>query len=137
MPVPTADPAKLCEGLLNYIEQKHPSHIRELARTSLDATQAVKENCVTLARVVDDVERVAKDAVQQVRSSRMSIVADCSTAVNAMRDVRQFFLGPDYEKEQKRLSEFVDLCERLKALKDSGFLDTVADTMIRLASCGK
>jgi len=39
--------------------------------------------------------------------------------------------------ERKRLSEFVDLCERLKKLKDSGFLDTVADTMIRLATCEK
>jgi hypothetical protein len=57
--------------------------------------------------------------------------------VNALKDVRQFFLGPDYEREQKRLVEFVDLCERLKRLKDSGFLDTVADTMIRLAAYEK
>jgi hypothetical protein len=30
-----------------------------------------------------------------------------------------------------RLREFVELCERLQKLKESGFLDAVADTMIK------
>ena len=74
------------------------------------------------------------DGIQKLRSHRMTVVSECASMSNALEDVRRFFLGPNYEHEQKVLAEFVDLCERLKALKDSGFLDSVADMMIRLAS---
>jgi hypothetical protein len=50
-----------------------------------------------------------------------------------LREVRAFFLDKDYATELARLREFVEVCERLKLLKDCGFLDTVADTMLRLA----
>ena len=39
----------------------------------------------------------------------------------------------DYKEEVARLKDFVDLCERLQKLKESGFLDSVADTMLGLA----
>jgi hypothetical protein len=50
----------------------------------------------------------------------------------ALKDVRQFFLNENHETEVARLKEFVELCERLQKLKASGFLDTVADTMLKL-----
>jgi hypothetical protein len=55
----------------------------------------------------------------------------------SLKEVRQFFLEGDYEKEIERLHEFVDLCERLKALTQDGFLDAVADTLLKLADGSK
>jgi hypothetical protein len=52
--------------------------------------------------------------------------------MGALKEVRQFFLEESYETEIQRLHEFIDLCERLQALKESGFLDIVADTMLKL-----
>jgi hypothetical protein len=52
----------------------------------------------------------------------------------ALKEVRAFFIDKDYELERARLAEFISLCERLRALKESGFLDTVAETMLNLAT---
>jgi hypothetical protein len=131
------DMDKLAGCFLRHIEEKYPPKVTELARSIADARAVIDENFKCVGENMQQFERVIKDATQSVRASRMTIVSECSSVVNALKDVRQFFLGPDYEREQKRLVEFVDLCERLKRLKDSGFLDTVADTMIRLASSEK
>ena len=52
--------------------------------------------------------------------------------ITPLRDVREFFLGREYDQQMARLTEFVELCERLEKLKESGFLDSVAETMLRL-----
>jgi hypothetical protein len=53
--------------------------------------------------------------------------------MTALGDVRQFFLEDDYKKEIARLHEFIDLCERLKALKEEGLLDAVSDIILKLS----
>ena len=141
--IPRADPILNELGLANMdelaaricarIEHQVPKELRELAECAVNARGVLDASIKDIGLSMEEFERVTKAASQQVRTQRMTIVSECSSAVNALKDVRQFFLGPDYEREAKRLAEFVDLCERLKRLKDSGFLDTVADTMIRLA----
>lgn len=125
---------KVTACFLRHIEEKYPPKMSDLARAALDTRAVLDEHTRTIGAAMDEFERVTRAAMQQVRTHRMTTVTECASVVNALKDVRQFFLGPDYEREQKRLAEFVDLCERMKKLKDSGFLDTVADTMIRLAS---
>lgn len=67
-----------------------------------------------------------------LRQTRMAFDTETRVLMAQLRDVRQFFLDKTHEQEVARLKEFVDLCERLQKLKSSGFLDTVADTLIRL-----
>lgn len=67
-----------------------------------------------------------------VREQKMALQTETRGLMSALREVREFFLEDKHEAEVARLTEFVDLCERLKKLKDSGFLDTVAETMLRL-----
>jgi hypothetical protein len=66
--------------------------------------------------------------------TRMAIVAETALSLKPFEDVRRFFLSDQHAEEITRLREFVDLCERLQRLKATGFLDTVADTILRLAS---
>ena len=69
-----------------------------------------------------------------VRESRLALESETRQLMLALKEVRTFFLEGDYELERARLAEFISLCERLQRLKDSGFLDTVADTILRLSS---
>lgn len=119
------------------IQRNAPKEMSELARVAVDSRAVLEEATKGIGGIMGDFERTVTAALQGIRSTRMAVVAECASVGNSLKDVRQFFLGPDYEKETKRLSEFVDLCERLQRLKDSGFLDTVADTMIRLSSAIK
>lgn len=121
-------------ALAEYSKNKHQARLIELEPIMRATSEACISQAKVLCRSIEELEESIKDAKRMVQISRMTIVSDCVGMVSALKDVRQFFLGPDYDSEQKRLSEFVDLCERLKVLKDSGFLDTVADTMIKLAS---
>jgi len=128
------DTDELAKCLLRHIKEKYPPQMHELARAALDSRDAMHECVKGIGFTMSEFDHVMEDSKRSMRTSRMTVVSECSSIVNALKDIRQFFLGPDYEKERARLSEFVDLCERLKALKDSGFLDTVADTMMRLDS---
>lgn len=73
-------------------------------------------------------------AVKNLRSWRMTMEAEKTLSIKALTELREFFLGHDYEKEMVRLSEFVRLCEKLKALSADGTLDKVADVMLKLAN---
>lgn len=77
---------------------------------------------------VDNCDKMLADQ----RQWRMAIGSELSTSLAQFKDVRKFFLSDEHVVEAARLKEFVELCERLKALKDSGFLDKVTDTILRL-----
>jgi hypothetical protein len=70
--------------------------------------------------------------LKTIREQKMALQTETRGLMSALREVREFFLEDKHEEEVRRLTEFVELCERLKRLKDSGFLDTVAETMLRL-----
>lgn len=67
-----------------------------------------------------------------LREKRFAIDTESRLMMNQLKEVRQFFLDEKHDREVDRLREFVDLCERLKVLKESGFLDTIADTILKL-----
>lgn len=126
----------MARALIEHAKTINPD-VEKLAAAAAESRKALDEAIQSVGGAVDNLDRFTKDAYGRVRMQRQAVVTDCAMMTTALRDLRQFFLGPDYEREQKRLADFVDLCERLKGLKDSGFLDTVADTMIRLSSLEK
>lgn len=73
------------------------------------------------------------ERLKRLRMDRMAFDTETKLLMNSLREVRQFFLDKDHDAELVRLREFVDLCERLQKLKSSGFLDTVADTILKLS----
>jgi hypothetical protein len=77
-----------------------------------------------------------KAELLHIRETRMALESETRQLMSALKEVRTFFMDKDYELERARLAEFISLCERLKALKDNGFLDSVADTILKL-SCPK
>jgi hypothetical protein len=112
---------------------KLPKETRPNVKAAEDARKIISELCEGIGGEMEKFKADSKNYLQDIRSARMSIVSETSAMSTSLREVRQFFLGSDYAEEIKRLREFVDLCERLNSLKESGFLDNVADTMLRLA----
>lgn len=119
---------------LRIIEEinKMPQQLTPLARAALDAKGVLNENLLGIGGMMEDFHAKLKMWLDDIRVSRMNFVSETNQILTPLKDVRQFFLGYNYAEEIARLKEFVELCERLQKLKESGFLDTVADTMIRL-----
>lgn len=74
---------------------------------------------------------ITENMLPECRSWRMAVDTELTKSLSGFRDVRQFFLSEDHVPTVARLKEFVELCERLQKLKESGFLDRVADTMLK------
>jgi hypothetical protein len=78
-------------------------------------------------------QKFIKASLAEIREERIAFGSEIRLLMSGLKEVRQFFLEDSYETQINRLHEFVDLCERLKALKESGFLDAVSDTILKLS----
>jgi hypothetical protein len=112
---------------------KLPSETRPNVRAAEDARKIIAELTEGIGGEMEKFRADNKRYLEDIRSTRFSIITETSQIIAPLKEVRQFFLGSEYKEEISRLKEFVDLCERLNALKESGFLDNVADTMLRIA----
>ena len=111
---------------------KAAENIGFIADQQKKAAEILQEEMKAIGYAINTVEADKKKMVTLVRDLRMTVNREVSQALSSFKDIRAFFLGPDHETQTARLKEFVDLCERLQVLKDSGFLDSVADTILKL-----
>ena len=111
---------------------------------AMTATENFTERAVEARAAMDILENQWKtswlefqtstgERLLELRQYRLATETEMRLLMASLREVRAFFLDKSYETEIARLREFVDLCERLQKLKESGFLDQVADTMLKLA----
>ena len=112
---------------------KLPKETRPNVKAAEDARQIIQELIQGIGGEMEKFRADNKRYLEDIRNTRFAMITETSQMTGALKEVRQFFLGGDYKEEIARLKEFVDLCERLQSLKKSGFLDNVADTMLRLA----
>lgn len=110
-----------------------PNKMNPRIKAAREAREIVAELLKGIGYEVTQFEESCRDYLNAIRSKRIAIVSEATQIITALKEVRQFFIGADHKAEMERLSEFVSLCERLQKLKDSGFLDQVADTMLNLA----
>lgn len=98
-----------------------------------EARGALRQAVEGIGENMDKIKPMKKELIENLRGMRMTTTTEVAAMMKPLEDLRKFFLGAEHDKEVARLREFVDLCERLEKLKKSGFLDTVADTMLKLA----
>jgi hypothetical protein len=98
-----------------------------------EAREALRTAVEGIGENMDKIKPMKKELIENLRGMRMTTTTEVAAMLKPLEDLRKFFLGAEHDKEIARLREFVDLCERLEKLKESGFLDTVADTMLKLA----
>lgn len=110
-----------------------PEQLNDLAERTREAKAALLEAVKGVGNALDSFEPTSNEYLRSVRAFRMTAIAETASCRTALEDIRKFLIGPDHAKEIAALKEFVDLCERLQKLKESGFLDAVADTILKLA----
>jgi hypothetical protein len=104
-----------------------------LVEKAHDVTDALEYLVNHINEPLREYQNWVKNELKAMRENRIALESETRQIMMSLKEVRQFFLDKDYENERARLAEFISLCERLQALKQSGFLDVVADTMLSLA----
>jgi hypothetical protein len=119
---------------------QHTRTVKDGIKASEQLVERSRELIATIDYLVQEIrgpwreyQEFVKSSLTEVREQRIALGSETRLLMGALKEVRQFFLDENYEKEINRLHEFIDLCERLKQLKESGFLDTVADTLLKLS----
>lgn len=113
-------------------------------RSSLDSTNKLLNEALDARAALDvmsekwkadwiDFIQSSNDRLKEFRAFRMALDSEMRQVLVAARDVRKFFMENEHQQEVERLKEFVDLCERMQKLRDSGFLDNIADTILKLS----
>jgi hypothetical protein len=119
----------------------HDASVKRGLKITEDLTEKARELTAVISYLATEsrgpwaeYQSFIKEAIATVREERIALGSETRLLMGALKEVRTFFLEETYEAEIRRLHEFIDLCERLKALKEDGFLDMVADTILKLNS---
>lgn len=105
----------------------------DLALKTVEARKFLDWHCSSVKESWMNWLNQSEKVLENIRITRVAISHESKTLLSDCADVRKFFIGDDHEKEISRLREFIELCERLRALKQDGTLDKVADTILKLA----
>lgn len=120
--------AMICEQVHGLLKQSKPT-----VTEAKDAREIVNHLLHGVGADVEGFKKTSAQYISDIRAVRMAVALEVNQIIQPLSDIRKFFLAHDHKDEIARLKEFIDLCERLQALKLSGFLDSVADTMLKLA----
>ena len=119
----------ICARIAKLVKETNPA-----VKAAEDARLTIDTLLTGVGEEIKKFDDATKHYIESVRQTRFAVVSETAQMIEPLKEVRQFFLGNDYKDQIAHLREFVDLCERLNALKMSGFLDSVAETMLRLDS---
>lgn len=110
-----------------------PDQVNPNIKAAQDARRIITELTAGIGTEIEKFRADTKMYLEDIRNTRFAVVSETSNMAGPLKEIRQFFLGGDYKEQRDRLADFVSLCERLQKLKESGFLDMIADTMIKMA----
>ena len=113
--------------------EKTISETESLTQRALEARAAMDVLSESWKKAWFDFQATSDERLKEFRMTRIAVDTEMRLLLASLKEVRMFFLDDDYQKEIARLKEFADVCERLQQLKSSGFLDTVAETILKLA----
>jgi hypothetical protein len=123
----------LCITWANHEAPKTPNYMSELIKQTEESVEVLKKTVAGVGQQLEEMKPLKSEFLSELRSMRMSSAREVSEMMEPLKEIREFFVGKSHEAEIARLREFIELCERLQKLKQNGFLDAVADTMIKLA----
>jgi hypothetical protein len=115
------------------IMEKVDEQMRMVAEEIGESKKVLQAAYNELTAVSTQLTPLFREQITGIRTARMSVVSEIQSSLVALKDIRKFFLDSDYEKEMKRLSEFITLCKELKKMKDDGTLDVLCDAALKLA----
>lgn len=110
-----------------------PEKVNDIVHKAQEAVEVLRTTVAGIGFELENIRPMKKEILEELRSMRMMAATEVNLILSPMKDLRKFFLEKEHDSEMARLREFVDLCERLERLKANGFLDAVADTILKLS----
>ena len=105
-----------------------------LVARAKDAADAMDFLANHYKRAWGEADNEIHHGITRMRELRFASESETRQLLASLKDVREFFLDPVHETQLARLAEFVTLLERLRSLQQSGFLELISDTILRLAT---
>ena len=137
---PNGEPLYDADKVESFMREKALSMVEDAAdriglikKNHKEALDILKGESAVVQSILIQTREAKKELVDITRSMRMTVKGETSETLKRLEEVRAFFLGSEYDEQKKRLNEFCDLCERLRALKEDGFIDAISDTILKLA----
>jgi hypothetical protein len=109
--------------------EERAEQLVERAREASDTLRILMQN---IGPNWDEFQDVMNRGIANARQSRIGMEIEIRQLMANFKEVRAFFLSDAHQEEVARLEHFIDLCHQLKALKESGFLDAITDTILKL-----
>lgn len=122
---------ELSEGILKRRTELEDKNV-DLALRVLAAMESMEWSVTHFSIAWQHWGETANERLHDLRMWRMAFDAEVKVLLRDAADIRNFFLDEKHIEEAKRLREFVELCERLKALKADGTLDAITDAILKL-----
>ena len=122
----------VAKGILDATKRLTDSTI-DLAVRSAEARQFLDWHTDHVRKSWLDWNEESESVLKSIRQTRIAIGIESRQLLAECGDVRKFFLSEQHEQEIAKLRDFIELAERLRALKDEGTLDRLADTILKLA----
>lgn len=76
--------------------------------------------------------RESKTYLEEVRTWRLAVEREHKSGIQSCRDALDFLGTEETQSKMAAFRELIELSERLKVLKESGFLDSLVDTLIKI-----
>jgi len=122
---------ELSEGILKRRTEMENANI-DLALRVLAAMESMEWSVTHFGSAWHQWGKTANERLHDLRMWRMAFENEVKTLLRDASDIRKFFLDEKHVEEVRRLKEFVEVCERLKALKTDGTLDALINAILTL-----
>ena len=114
------------------LAKKTMSDLKKLAEEAEEAKKLLEDMASTWRKDVLEFTKDIPKAIEEVRNFRMTVSREKQLSMDALEDLRKFFLSSDHDTEMIRLKDFVRTCEKLQVLSYDGILERVADVLRKL-----
>jgi len=128
----------------DVLEKNSPIMAGSMMESTKDCLNAVRSELEESKKVMETIANEIKaigtvvnpmiiNQIKDLRNYRMTVTSEVTQLLRELKEIRQFFLVSEYKTEIERLEQFLLLCNELKRLKSDGTLDTICESIIRLA----
>lgn len=110
-----------------------PKKMEELAKKTASARETLEKAVTGIGESMEEVKPLCSKYLKDLGYFRGQAHDEVIKASKEIKALRALFMSTDYDREMERLKEYIDVCERLAALKKEGILDDVSETLLKLA----
>lgn len=128
----TPEGPRVLEAIVTLSEDARVERLKKIETIYREAYERAKKEQNAYLSICGALETESKRLLTIARDLRMALGSEMAQIAGMVKDLRLLVSEKSARDEIVELEKFIALAERLRALKESGFLDAIADTILRL-----